>query len=538
MNTKKQQYILPYLLAGSFLTGLTLVFPKIGFLEWLTMIPLFIGVMRMGDAPNYRLAKAYWSGFLTVLCFYLVNYHWFTALYPLDFISMTPAESLVVVVAGWVGLSLLQAIPGGLIFLLFKLLHRTTLFRRVPLVRPFIFSALWIVFEWSSTLTWTGVPWGRLCLGQSEYLPILQSASLFGSYFVSFLLLAVNGLLAYAILSRTVMRRALICTSVALSLVIGNLMIGLFLQNIRPKPAQTLRVAVAQGNVNSHEKWGANSYRISRETYEDLTRKAADAGAELVVWPETAFPNNLNEDEDLQEFVSELARDCKVSLMVGALYTDEETGDGYNVLYFVTDDGVILEDTYAKRHLVPFGEYVPMQELIEIILPPLAELSALGNDLEAGTDTALFDTEWGKLGSLICFDSIYEMLTVDSVRDGAELMILSSNDSWFYDSAAIYQHEAQAKLRAIEVGRYMVRSGNTGISSIVTDKGEHLAWIDPLERGYAVADVETHTYRTLYSIIGNLFVYLCIGFVGGAFATELYWRKKRKQGEQDLTFTA
>ena len=149
------------------------------------------------------------------------------------------------------------------------------------------------------------------------------------------------------------------------------------------------------------------------------------------------------------------------------------------------------------------------------LIPSLAELNLWASDLSAGQDATVVTAEGGRYGFLICFDSIYEELTRDSVRDGAGLMIISSNDSWFYDSAAVYQHKSQGQLRAIESGRYVVRAANTGISTVVSPTGELLAWIDPLTAGYAVADVEMRENHTLYTVIGNLFVYLCIAFCGG-----------------------
>ena len=152
----------------------------------------------------------------------------------------------------------------------------------------------------------------------------------------------------------------------------------------------------------------------------------------------------------------------------------------------------------------------------------------LSSDLTAGKDSALFETEWGKIGSLICFDSIYEQLTVDSVRDGAELMVISSNDSWFFDSAAVYQHQSQAQLRAIESGRYILRSANTGIPTIISPKGELLSWIDPLVDGYAVSEVATVSKNTLYTVVGNLLVYLSIAFCAGLFGVGLVLKRKGK----------
>jgi apolipoprotein N-acyltransferase len=362
-------------------------------------------------------------------------------------------------------------------------------------------------------------------------LPFLQSASLFGSYFVSFLIVAVNGLLAYAILYRP---RAALCGMLAAVLFCSNLLYGVADTLITPKAEKTLRVAVIQGNIDSHDKWSGDSYRKTVEIYGELTRRAAEEGAELVVWPETTLPYDLSYQNDRRKFVSSLARECNVTLIVGALYYDEMDRN-YNALYLVDPDGTVRDEYYAKRHLVPFGEYVPMRNVIMTLIPPLANLSALGDDVSPGTDPALFETEWGKLGSLICFDSIYEQLTLDSVREGASLMMISSNDSWFYDSAAVYQHQAQSQLRAIESGRYVVRSANTGISSVITPDGEPIAWIDPLECGYAVAEVGIIETRTLYSIVGNLFVYLNVAFVAGAFAWSVYLNRKKKHDVAEQT---
>ena len=502
---------LPLMLLGASLTALTLIFPQLGIVEWVSMVPLCIGLFLLCKTEECSLKKAYLYGFFTVYVFYFWIYHWFLQLYPLDFVGMDATASAVVIAAGWFGLPILQAVVGGFMPVVFLAIKRNLVFARLPLLQPFVFAALWSVFEWSSTLSWAGVPWGRLALGQIKLLPMVQSASLFGSYCITFIIVAVNGLLAYAVLHRP---KALLCGIVAGGLFFANLFYGLVAQTLSyEQPEGKVVAAVVQGNIDSREKWGPDSYQITVEAYARLTRRAAEDGAKLVVWPETTFPSYLNYNVSLQSFVSSLARECNVTLIVGALYIDE-SGEDYNALFLVDAKGVIHEEPYAKRHLVPFGEYVPMRDLITTLIPPLAELSALGDDIGAGTDPALFSTEWGLLGSLICFDSIYETLALESVREGADLMLISSNDNWFYDSAAVYQHQAQAQLRAIETGRYYVRAASSGISTVIAPNGELLAWIDPLTEGYAVAEVYTRQTPTLYSVLGNLFVYLCIVFCG------------------------
>lgn len=527
MCEKYKKYALPLMLLGVALTALTLIFPKIGFLEWITLIPLFLGAFAYCADEKRGLLRTYWGGFLVVFVYYFITYHWFLSIYPLDFIGMDNASSAVVVAAGWVGLSVLQAIFGGLIFLIYKLLQRGGVFDRTPILRPIVFSALWIVFEWSSTIGWTGVPWGRLCIGQSEYLPILQSASLFGSYFISFLLLIVNGLFAYAILNFRVRKKAILCVGLAAAILLSNILLGVGLMHKRDGDRVTVKVAAIQGNVDMDAKGSA--LRELMRVYGDMTRQAAAEGAKIVVWPESIFPYRMNRYPTLSDFVTDLAAECDVTLIVGALYRGED-GKSYNTLYMVTPDGGISDNLYHKRHLVPFGEYVPMRDLIMTLIPPLAELSALDDDLTPGDDTALFETEWGKLGGLICFDSIYEELTRASVRDGANLMLLPSNDSWWFStSVETYQNETQAMLRAIEGGRYLVRSGNTGISSIITEHGEHKSWLAPMTKGIAISEVEMCTDTTLYARIGNLLVYLCMAFVLLLYPVDFIMQKNKKR---------
>ena len=122
MSEQYKKTALPAMLISVALTALTLIFPQIGFLQWFTLIPLFLGVFAYCADAEKGLWRTYWRGFLVVFTYYFVIYHWFLSLYPLDFIGMDNASSVVVVIAGWGGLSVLQAIPGGVIFVK-KYLH-------------------------------------------------------------------------------------------------------------------------------------------------------------------------------------------------------------------------------------------------------------------------------------------------------------------------------------------------------------------------------------------------------------------------------
>ena len=498
------------LILGGLLTGLTLVFTKIGFLAWITMIPAAIVLLVRASDREVRLRSLYLDGFLFFYSYYLVCYHWFVNLYPLEFIDgMTKGSALAVVIVAWFGLALLQALMGGCVFVLAGILFRCDLSQRFPLLRVFVAAGLWAAFEWSQTIGWWGVPWGRLPIGQSEYLVGLQTASWFGSYFVTFLIVAVNFLLAHTLLNLPKWKLGVTIAACLLVFQYGAGTLIWFTTDV--SRGEPIKVAAVQGNISSSDKWSEDSDKITIEVYTGLIKEAADQGAELVVLPETAFPYDLDSENYayLDKGFCESARSLGIYLLVGA-FTVEGEKDSLNSLVCYTPDGVRLDTVYSKRHLVPFGEYVPMRPLIETLIPPLADLVLSSDDIDEGEGTKIIDAGGIKIGGLICFDSIYEGLTYDSVRDGAELICLGTNDSWFSDSAALYMHNAQAQLRAIENGRYVVRAANTGISTIIDTDGSLLAWIDPLERGYAVSEISPCESTTLYSTIGNTFVYLCI----------------------------
>ncbi len=499
---------------SGFLSGLCLAFPKIGFLQWLTLIPALVFFLDCQGEKKLKLGAAYGYGFFFFMSFYLVVFHWFVNLYPLEFIpDMTKGGALCVVLFAVVGLSLFQALQGGVMFVLAALLLRARLLQKQKILQPLVIAALWTVYEWTQTIGWWGVPWGRLAIGQS-YLPIgMQTASLFGSYFISFVIVLVNGFLAYGILAlicekgkprKSKLRlSAVLCIAVLLFQYSACTVI--WLVNKPNDEDKKITVAAVQGNIPSGEKWTLRQDETV-SLYGKYTLDAADMGADIVVWSETALPWNVAEGNDLYKYLSALARRADVTVLVGAFTENSE----YNSIVCFTPDGKMLDTVYNKRHLVPFGEFVPFGELIELLVPPLAELVMSSGEISEGEGANLFELSEGKVGSIICFDSIYEELTLESVREGAELICLSTNDSWFTDSAALYMHNAQAQLRAIECGRYVVRSANTGISTVINNRGEVIDELPPLVGGMLVKEVSLRQSRTLYSYIGNLFVYICM----------------------------
>ena len=519
MTGKKWLFLLPL---GGILTALCLIFPKVGLLQWLAMIPMLLWLFAViSRDEKISFGRLYGAGTLYFLSFYLTVYHWFFYLYPMEFAGLARGEAAALVVICWLGLSLLQTVASAFTFPLFGLLARVRVMRAHPWLSPFLFAALYTIFEWAQTFTWMGVPWARLPLGQMENGFLLGSAALFGSYFITFALVAVNGLLAFSLLR---LDRARLCLVAAAAVFAINAIagaVGFALD--RTDAGEPLKVAAVQGNIGSSGKWSEENNLQVLEVYEKYTAEAAAAGADVVVFPETFLPYDF---DTVSLYVVGLAVKYRVTVMCGALLCRD--GKVYNGLFTVYPDGSVEETVYAKRHLVPFGEYLPWRSVIKTLIPPLADLNIRAEDLSPGEGSAVIRAPFGSVGGLICFDSIYESLTLDSVRDGAEILVLVTNDSWFSDSAAVYMHSAQARLRAIESGRWIVRSADTGISSVIDPRGATHAELPPLTEGVSIATAYVGGARTLYSYIGNAFVYLLLSAVAALPVTEaiLFFRKR------------
>lgn len=512
IKTYVRKYRIPLLLLGGLLTGLTLVFTQMGILEWITLVPSFAVMLDVCRDRSFSYKKTYLYGFLLFLSYYVVAFHWFCYMYPLEFAGISKGAALGVVIVAWLGLAAFQAVTMAFFAPLAAFAVRGKFVKDITFLHPFILSAVWTVFEWLQAHTgYVGVPWARVCMGQTGMLAMIQSASLLGSYFITFAVLTVNGLIAYILLDSS---RKMTAGIVVGALFFANLGVGILCLALPKDESRPLRVAAIQGNVSTSEKWTDGSREYTKSIYRKLSLEAAKEGADVIVWPETALPYNIDRDDDVRFFLVNLARECDATLLV-SLFTEEGvSGKLYNSVIAVDSNGNIGQTEYHKINLVPFGEFVPLHDLVLTVFPPLANIGMLDDDLLFGEGAQVFETEHGKISSLICFDSIYEDNALNSVRMGAELLAVSTNDSWFSDSAAVYMHNAQSQLRAVETGKYVVRSANTGVSSVISPEGEVIELLPPLVDGYVISDVYLSSSMTLYSLIDNFFVYMCIGFVG------------------------
>lgn len=502
--------------------ALPLVFGAAWLVTWIALVPVIITESKKTLSHHY-LISSYFRGMCFFMAFGLVTFSWFWQLYPLDYMGFTAGEALVVVLAAHIGLSLIQAVVSSFIFVMWGLCRKNNF----TFSHPFIFSiytgCAWVINEWLQSVSWAGVPWGRLALTQFSFLPAVQSASFLGSYLVTFIIVFVNCAIATALICKRCIRRYLAVSAAAvfaLNILFGAIRIAVTESAL--KDGDKVRVAAVQGNITTDEKWNSRLDSVLKR-YRDLSVEAAEDGAKLILWPETAVNYDISTSNKIAVSLEETSGICNAELLCGVFQTEDN--NLYNVIRYVTpSDGIDNKTIYKKQHLVPFGEYVPGEEIIRKICPPLAELSPIDYPVSAGNSSAVIKTSVGKVSCLICFDSIYGELALKGVRDGGELICISTNDSWFDGSAAQHQHNTHAALRAIECGRYVLRAANTGISSIITPTGRVTDSLEYGNTGYITGEVCFIDSMTPYAVLGSIAV--PISASAAAFITIYMFRKK------------
>ncbi len=525
----QKRFGLLLLLLSAVVTALTLVFEIMSVLAFVSLVPLVLVLIKRCE-NNKRPFSSYGISFLWSLCFYIVIYHWFWYLWPMDFLGVEKPMALLITLFCWIGLSLLQAIGTAFIGPLFCLAYKKGGLK----MTPFVFAAAWTMLEYMQSLTWMGVPWARLALSQTAFPAAVQTASLFGSLFVSMLIALVNGIFALAAKHFAIEKKAMLrFSALALAVIIFNLGYGFAAIGINDeKSGEEVKINIIQGNIASGDKWADNSNNNSLAVYEELTLEAHEkAQADIVLWPETVLTNYAKDNTYFRNRILALAKKTDSMIFVGTL--DASENEEYNAVIAFFPDGTVEETGYKKQHLVPFGEYMPMRNILETLLPFMTELNMLEYDLTAGTDSEILDTEYGKVGRLICFDSIYPELSRESVADGAEYILLSTNDSWYRDSASAYQHNAHALLRAVENRRYIARAASTGISSVITSDGKVTETVAPLTEGVITASIYRNADRTLYSYVGDIIVLPCAGLIAFLIISDLINRRKRMSDREN-----
>ncbi len=403
-------------------------------------------------------------------------------------------------------------------------------------------AIVWTALDHLRSFALTGFPWATLGYAQHENGPLLGLASFTGVYGLSFVSVLGGVALHEIAVARRVGRKP--GRSVWAALLAVVVLHGVGFAAPSPVFDETVRVGVVQGNIDQGVKWNASWIEGTLSVYEQLSREAAADGAQLIVWPETAVPGGLEVDPMLRERVARLARETGAAFVVGGVgMALDETGRPsayYDSAFHLDARGRIL-DRYDKAHLVPFGEYIPFQDLLGRFLTAvargIARVGVAPGEAPRAMDLALPDGRRVRFGVPVCYELLFPDLVRRFAADGGRALLGITNDAWYGRTGAPYQFLAITAMRSAETRLPLARAANTGISGFVDATGVVREATPIFEPAVRVADLPLHPDprdATFYVRHGDVFAWACwalwLGLIGFARGFRASDRVQREQG--------
>ena len=464
------------------------------FLAWVGFIPFFFALQGKSKG------KAFLFSYITGIIFWSCTIYW------LIHVTLLGLILLVLYLALYFGLF-------GFIFSTSELRTSTSELLFIP--------ATWVLLEYLRGHLLTGFPWALLGYSQYQNPPVIQIADITGAWGVSFLVIMIN----IAVYSLFVNRYSLFVKikNIFITILILLVAVSYGFYKLRRTPNSELRtpikISVIQPNIAQELKWdpGARNYILDK--YFQLSKKAAQDAPDLIIWPEAAVPGILGEDASVFKKAFSLTKEIEIPLLIGGVVF--EKGNYFNSALLIDENKLMKR--YDKLHLVPFGEYIPLKK----ILPFLETVVPIG-DITAGKEYTVFTHELRTsnferpvyFSVLICFEDLFPELSREFVRRGAHFLINITNDAWYKETPASYQHLQASVFRAVENRVFLVRSANTGISGFIKPTGAVLSLVkDQTGRkifveGFNTQNIYLYPKRlTFYTRNGDVFILPLLIFI-------------------------
>ena len=435
---KKNKLILP-LLSG-LLVGLSYPPFSLGFLAWVAFVPLFHAI-----SEEDKVSQKVLFGFISCLVSNLIILNW---------MGLNSGTSPVIAIISYLGLSLyLTLFWVGFIV--------STHF--IPKKMELIFTPLsWLFFvEFLRNIGPLAGPWMNLSLTQSEYIRIIQLASL-NTHMISFIVIFFNIILYRYVIERKAIFLKYFALILFAILVFGNYQINYQSNRLLDS---SIKVSIGQPSIFPDEKWDPNLRLRNLAIMDSLLTKSLEDKAEIIVWPEVAVTSYLaNNSYDRVRYQEKLSNTYLITGIPERRFVDG-VNENFNSSIILNPDGSF--DTYQKIFLVPFAEYVPF---FKNWINKMNQFDDIGS-FYPGSDYKTFDIKDFKASILICYDSSSPRIIKTMVDNGAEMLFIITNDS-YVGQFMPYQHFQLARLRAVEQRVPVIQSANTGISGIILPSGE------------------------------------------------------------------
>ncbi|GAL14896.1 apolipoprotein N-acyltransferase [Vibrio astriarenae] len=374
---------------------------------------------------------------------------------------------------------------------------------------------LWLICDWLCGCVMTGFPW--LWMGYSQIdSPLGNFAPLGGVDLVTFATVLITSLTTLTLLTK----RWSLALAPAVIFATGY---GLNAAHwVTPNPDSRTSFALVQGNIDQASKWLPSERWPTIIKYTDLTKEHRDA--DIIIWPEAAIPAFEYEIASYLANLDALVKEYDSAMITGVINRSDE-GLYYNSVLAVGQTGQDYsynpEDRYHKHHLLPFGEFVPFEDILRPLAPffnlPMSSFSrgayVQPNVVANGKDFA----------AALCYEIIFNEQIRHNVNDDTDFILTLSNDAWFGDSIGPQQHMEIARMRALELGKPVIRSTNNGVTAITDYRGNIVAQIPQFETAVLTAEVESTDGQTPYHGVGRwpLYIWSVLGLLLAA------WLRKR-----------
>lgn len=458
---------------SSLLLYLSFPHPRQNWLAWVAVVPFFVACRNQGPWRGALLGAVTGAGFQATLLSWATVFGTFALVGLVAFKTVAPA--------------LLGAALGA--------------WRPRHAVAAATFAAMgWVSMELYQTWGPLGMTWGMLSHSQARVPVLIQIGAVFGPWGLSLVIAFVNAALAEWWLTRA---RTPIGAAAALTAL--TVLFGLWsLANPVAPSGPPVRWGAVQVSMPQNVKWDPSFQEEIMQRLDDLSRQAVAQGAQVVVWPETAIPyRSFTEFPGLVNRVGDLARSLHAWLIVGSIERAPRNAT-YNTAHLVDPDGN-LAGRYDKFRLVPFGEFLPWKEYL-----PKLPGSELVMNYAPGDALTMFEFDGVRACVLICYESMVSDLAREQARQGANFLVIPTNDAWFGESSAAPHHFDMAIMRAVEMRRPAIQAGNTGLTGFVTPMGQVLQESRMNERVAMVESLAPVSELSVYTRIGDVLAYACL----------------------------
>ena len=497
---------------------LILCFPTIDLflIAWIALVPFLLSLY------DKKPKQAFKAGIFLGMPYFFGTLYWiYHSINHYGGISLVTSIAIVILLCFYLSLYI------GIFAFLFSITIRNT---KLPalLVAP----VFWVVLEFLRSYLFTGFPWSSIGYTQYKFLTVIQIADITGIYGISFLVVAVNGALADIFLikrrtkdmplfplSQTVIGLVVLLVFTLATIIYGQIRLR------EERPGNQFKASIIQGNIEQDKKWEPSYQNTVIEIYKDLSLKAISSSPSIIIWPETAVPFFFETDRVYTKELVDFQNQLNTYLLFGSVLIKGKTDERY----LLSNSAVLLDKAgkvdymYDKIHLVPFGEYVPLQKILFF----LNKLVVGIGDYTRGDHYLRAETPFGDFAPLICYEIIFPGLVRKFYSNGGDFIVNITNDAWFGRTTGPFQHFSMTVFRAIENRKPVIRAANTGISGFIDSNGRIISKTNLFQMAVLTRDITTDSTGSFYAKYGDLFSYIWVVF-SIVLLTNLFGKIRKK----------